>query len=409
MLFSAGMGIGLLFYGVAEPIMHFTAPPHLTPESHQAAVFALQTTFFHWGFHPWAIYVLFGMSLAYFHYRKGRPLSIRSALIPLFGKRVEGTLGDIIDIFAILGTLFGVSTSLGLGAMQVNSGLNYLLDVPVSSQVQILLIATITILATISVVSGLDKGIRILSEFNMSLGTLLVILVFVLGPTVTILNIMTQSAGHYFQTLVSKMFYTNAFGDQQWVAGWTIFYWAWWLSWAPFVGIFIARISGGRTIREFVLNVLLVPTLLSIAWFSIYGGSAIAMELAGDPGITAAVKEDISTALFFFFQQLPISGILCALGTIVIVTFFVTSSDSGSFVIDMIAAGGNPNPPAKQKVFWAVLEGLVAAALLLGGGKASLKTIQTAAVATGLPLAIILILMGIALIKALRKEKLESE
>jgi choline/glycine/proline betaine transport protein len=409
MLFSAGMGIGLLFYGVAEPMMHFTAPPGIEPKSIEAAKFAMQTTYFHWGVHAWAIYVVVGMSLAYFCFRKGETLSLRSALKPLFGDRMEGFAGDFVDIFAILGTLFGVATSLGLGAMQVNSGLNYLLGIENSIQIQILIIAAITALATISVVTGLNRGIKFLSEFNMILASIVLILIFILGPTVAILNIATQSGGHYFQTLIEKTFNVYAFSDQGWVTGWTIFYWAWWLSWAPFVGVFIARISRGRTIREFILNVIFIPTLMSILWFSTFGGTAIHLEINGITSISEAVNTNMSTAIFHFLQQFPFPVLLCSLAIVIVITFFVTSSDSGSLVIDMLAANGHPDPPTSQRIFWAVLEGLVAAVLLWGGGQASLKTLQTGAVATGLPLGILILLMGWSLVKALRAESLDEE
>jgi len=409
MLFSAGIGIGLLFYGVAEPIMHFTAPPDLEPKSIEAAKFAMQTTYFHYGVHVWAIYIIVGVSLGYFCYRKGETLSLRSALKPLFGHRMDGLAGDCVDIFAILGTLFGVATSLGLGAMQVNSGLNYLLGIENSSRIQIVIIAVITLLATISVVTGLKKGIKFLSESNMILASGLMILIFAFGPTVAILNIATQTGGHYFQTLIEKTFNVYAFTDQGWITGWTIFYWAWWLSWAPFVGIFLARISRGRTIREFIMTVLFVPTLMSILWFSTFGGTAIHFELNGVTSIAEAVNSNMSTAIFHFLQQFPFSTVLCSLAIVVVITFFVTSSDSGSLVIDMLAANGHQDPPKAQRIFWAVLEGLVASVLLWGGGQAGLQNLQTGAIATGFPLGILLLLMAWSLMKKLREEAVNRE
>mgnify|MGYP003330935810 CR=1 FL=1 len=388
--------------------MHFSAPPGLEPKSLEAARFAMQTTYFHYGIHAWAIYVVMGVSLAYFCYRKGETLSLRSALKPLFGSRMDGFAGDCVDIFAILGTLFGVATSLGLGAMQVNSGLNYLLGLENSSQIQILIITVITLLATISVITGLDKGIKFLSESNMLLAGILLLFIFIFGPTVVILNIATQTGGHYFQTIIAKTFNIYAFSEDQWIYGWTIFYWAWWLSWAPFVGVFLARISRGRTIKEFILNVLFIPTLISIVWFSTFGGTAIHLEMNGISSISELVNSNMSTAIFHFLQQFPFPTLLCSLAIVVVITFFVTSSDSGSLVIDMLAANGHPDPPKWQRVFWAILEGLVASVLLWGGGQAGLKNLQTGAIATGFPLGVLILLIAWSLVKTLRQEKLEK-
>ena len=404
MLFSAGMGIGLLFYGVAEPILHFNTPQGVEPRTVAAAHFAMQTTMFHYGLHVWAIYISIGLSLAYFCYRKGKSLSLRSALYPIFGERIEGFVGDLVDIFAIIGTLFGVATSLGLGAMQVNSGLNHLFGVESSPNVQVMVITVITALATISVVSGLDKGIKILSEFNILGAVVVLLFIFLLGPTAIILNIATETTGVYFQSLMQKMFHMDAFGEPGWMSSWTIFYFAWWLSWAPFVGIFLARISKGRTIREFILSVMLVPTTACLIWFSTFGGTAIHMEIQGQSSISAAVNADMSTAIFHFLQQFPLSEVVCAFTVILVITFFVTSSDSGSLVIDMLSSNGHQDPPIPQRIFWATLEGAVAAALLLGGGANSLKALQTAAVASGLPLGILCMLVFIGLIIELRKE-----
>ncbi|MBP3191436.1 BCCT family transporter [Natronogracilivirga saccharolytica] len=404
MLFSAGMGIGLVFFSVAEPMFHYLAPPTIGGESLEAAREAMRLTFFHWGFHPWAIYIIVGMSLAYFHFRKGLPLSIRSAFYPLLGDKIYGWRGNTIDILAIFGTMFGVATSLGLGVMQVNAGLEYLFGVEVSTTIQILLIAGITAIATISVVLGLDKGIRRLSNFNMSVAVGLIIFVFILGPTVYLLNATVENTGYYLQNLVQSSFWLGTFDGEAvdgWLAGWTLFYWGWWIAWSPFVGMFIARISRGRSIQEFVGGVLLVPTAFTFIWLTVFGNTALNMEILGDAGISGLDTEQM---LFAMLDGLPLATITSIAATLVIITFFVTSSDSGSLVIDMLASGGNPNPPVGQRVFWALSEGAVAAVLLLAGG---LGGLQTAAITTGLPFTIILLLMCYSLYKGLSTEGTE--
>ncbi len=404
MLFSAGMGIGLVFFSVAEPMFHYLAPPTMEGESLAAAREAMRLTFFHWGFHPWAIYIIVGMSLAYFSFRKGLPLSIRSAFYPLLGERIYGWMGNTIDILAIFGTMFGVATSLGLGVMQVNAGLAYLFGISVSTNIQMLLIAGITAVATISVVLGLDKGIRRLSNFNMTVAIGLIIFVFIIGPTTYLLNATVENTGYYLQNLVQSTFWLGTFdGDavSGWLGNWTLFYWGWWIAWSPFVGMFIARISRGRTIQEFIGGVLLVPTAFTFVWLTIFGNTALNMELFGDGGISGLGTEQM---LFAMLDGLPLANITSIAATLVIITFFVTSSDSGSLVIDMLASGGNPNPPVGQRVFWALSEGAVAAVLLLAGG---LGALQTAAITTGLPFTVILLLMCISLYKGLSSEGTE--
>lgn len=401
MLFSAGMGIGLLFYGVAEPLIHYAHPPYGSPQSLEAARNALNISYFHWGLHAWSTYIVVGLSMAYFGFRKGLPLSLRSAFYPLIGERIYGWIGHSIDVFAIFGTLFGVSTSLGLGVMQVNAGLSRLLDLPQTPQFQMLLIALITLAATASVVSGLDKGIRRLSEFNMVIASILILFVFICGPTLFILNALVQNVGFFLQNFFRTMFWTEAFTESGWQSNWTVFYWAWWISWAPFVGLFIARISRGRTIREFVAGVLFVPSLMTYLWMTIFGGSAVYLAHKGDQALINSVDENIAFALFDFLGRLPFSDVISALAIVVIISFFITSSDSGSFIIDIIASGGKPNPPVAQRVFWALLEGAVAGVLLLTGG---LLALQTAAIATALPFSLVLIGMVFSLLKALRSE-----
>lgn len=406
MLFSAGMGIGLLFWSVAEPVMHFSDPPQGEGGTTQAAIRALNITYFHWGLHPWAIYSLVGLSLAYFSYRRGMPLTIRSVFYPLLGDRIYGPIGHLIDVTAVVGTLFGVATSLGLGAQQINAGFGYVFGLPQTTAVQVLLIAVITVIATISVVTGVNVGIRRLSEFNIVMGILLCVFLFVVGPTVFILKLWIQSSGYYLQHLLETTLWTSTFSDTGWQAGWTLFYWGWWISWAPFVGMFIARISRGRTIREFVLGVLLVPTLVGFLWIAIFGGSALYLELFTENSIAAAVAESVPVAMFQLFEQFPFGVLASLAATLVIVTFFVTSSDSGSLVIDIITSGGDIHPPVATRIFWAILEGLVAAALLFTGGLAAL---QTAAITTGLPFCFIMLLMAWSLTRALREELIWRE
>ena len=404
MLFSAGMGIGLLFYSVAEPIMHFSSPPSGEGGSAEAARYAMGLTFFHWGLHPWAVYAIVGLCIAYFSFRHGMPLSIRSAFLPLLGQRIHGRLGDAVDILAVVSTLFGVATSLGLGAMQINAGFNHVFGLQQSTTVQVIIIALITLMATASVVSGLDAGVRRLSELNMGLAALLLSFVVVLGPTTYLLTSFFENLGAYLAYLPQGSFALPAFvpaEQQKWLGSWTIFYWAWWIAWAPFVGMFIARVSKGRTIREFLAGVLLAPTLAGFAWLTIFGNTALHQELHGIGGISEAVSESLPTAIFVLLERYPfasISGLIC---TICIVLFFVTSSDSASLVVDTIASGGKENPPVAQRVFWAILEGVVAGVLLLAGG---LSALQTAAITTALPFCLVLLGMCLALFLGLRQE-----
>ncbi|MFW6335617.1 MAG: BCCT family transporter [Phycisphaeraceae bacterium] len=473
MLFSAGMGIGLLFYGVAEPVMHFDNPPRvqegdvaakvvqgardqarplmeeaqalrragsgaqadaLDQEAEEimaevadekvvateAAKSAITTTYFHWGLHAWGIYILMGLALAYFAYRHDLPLTIRSTLYPLIGKRIHGPIGHAVEILAVFGTLFGLATSLGLGAMQINKGMQYLGMIPeqaageATAMIPILIIVAITLCATLSVVSGLNVGIRRLSELNLFLGIALMLFVFIAGPTVFLLSSYVQSIGNYLAALPEMTFRTDAFIGPDWQSGWTMFYWGWWISWSPFVGMFIARISRGRTIREFVMGVLLVPTLLTFAWITIFGNTALHMEVFGEGGMVEAVAESVDTSLFQMISQIAapqlILTVATVLASIVIATYFITSSDSASLVVDILTTGGNPNPPVWTRVFWACSEGAVAAVLLWAGfnigepGQA-LGALQSAAIITGLPFCIILLIMCVSVVKGLRAER----
>ncbi|MCG5496236.1 choline BCCT transporter BetT [Ectothiorhodospira haloalkaliphila] len=406
MLFSAGMGIGLMFFGVAEPVMHYVSPPTGDPETVQAARDAMSITFFHWGVHAWAIYGVVALSLAYFAFRQGLPLTIRSSLYPLIGDRIHGGIGHTVDTFAVLGTLFGVATSLGFGAMQINSGLEYLFGVPNAPIVQVVLIAVITAIATVSVVLGLDGGIRRVSEFNIILAVGLLIFVLVAGPTVYLLQTVVQNTGNYVSSVFSMTFNLYAYEPTDWIGGWTLFYWGWWIAWAPFVGMFIARVSRGRTIREFTFGVLLVPVGFTIMWMTFFGNTALNMIMEQGIGdLAEQVSADTSVALFQFFEHLPFSTITAFLATILVVTFFVTSSDSGSLVVDILTSGGKEDSPTWQRIFWAILEGVIAAALLLAGGLAAL---QTATIASALPFTIIMIIMCWGLLKALRIDRMKK-
>ncbi|UDQ96479.1 BCCT family transporter [Lentisphaerota bacterium WC36G] len=398
MLFSAGMGIGLLFYGVAEPIGMFAEPPSkaVTPETGEAALEAMRYTFFHWGFHAWAIYLVVGLSLAYFSYRHKLPLTLRSCLYPILGDKIKGFWGDVVEILAVMGTLFGVATSLGYGVSQVNTGLNHLNIIDKSTTNQIILIVGITVVATISVVSGVNKGVRRLSELNIILALALLLFVFFVGPTTFIMKSFSESFGHYMQTIVSTTFQTDIHENNQF--GITVFYLAWWIAWSPFVGMFIARVSRGRTIREFIGCVLVVPVLLTFVWMSVFGNSAIFMELHGAGGIVEAVLKDKTTALFIMFEQMPFAKISCTLAIFVIIFFFITSSDSASLVIDIITSGGKHNPPVWQKIFWASAEGAVAIVLLLTGG---LAAFQSVLIITAFPFCIVMLVMCYSLTKGL--------
>ena len=402
MLFSAGLGIGLLFYGVAEPIYHFGAPPigGVEAKTKEAAIVAMNFSYLHWGFHPWGAYCTVGLALAFATFNRGLPLSIRTAFYELIGDRIYGPLGNIVDIMATVATLFGVATSLGIGAQQVNAGLHYLVGLPVNILSQVIIIAVITGFATISVVLGLDAGIKRASFINMIITGSLAAFVFIVGPTVFVADLCLESTGYYLEHLLSSGFWLETWNGTNWQNSWTLFYWCWWIGWAPFVGMFIGRISYGRTIREYVVGTILVPVVLSILWFTLLGGSALHIELFEGGGIAEAVQESLSVSIFKFLEHFVLAGFSSALAIMAVVIFFVTSSDSGSLVIDMITAGGHKDPPRPQRVFWAVTEGVVGAVLLAGGG---LVALQTATVVSGLPFAVIVLLMCWSLQKSLKK------
>jgi choline/glycine/proline betaine transport protein len=407
MLFAAGMGIGLMFFGVAEPVMHYLSPPTAEVGSIVAVKEAMKMTFFHWGLHAWAIYAIVALVLAYFSYRHSLPLTLRSALYPLIGDKIYQWPGHLVDVFAVVSTVFGVATSLGLGASQVNSGFNYLFGVDVSTTNQIIIMCMITSLAVVSVATGLDKGIKRLSEANMILAITLLVLIFVLGPTVFLLQAYLQNIGDYLADIMHNTFNLFAYKKTSWIGGWTIFYWGWWLAWAPFVGLFIARISRGRTIREFIVGVMLIPTVFTLLWMTIFGNSAI--DLVHNQGVSSLgemVSQDSSVALFVFLENFPMTSVLSFFSVLMIVIFFVTSCDSGAMVVDMLCSHGSNNTPLWQRVYWAVGIGVVAAVLLLAGG---LNALQTMTIASALPFAMVLLIAIIGLIKALRIEAFKQD
>lgn len=407
MLFAAGMGIGLMFWAVAEPIAYYTdwwgTPLNVDPKNEQAADMAMAATLFHWGFHPWAIYGVVGLALAFFTFNKGLPLTIRSAFYPLLGERTWGRAGDVVDVLAVVTTIFGLATSLGLGAQQAASGLHYLFGVSEGLGTQITVIVLVTLVAIVSVVKGLGGGVRILSNLNMLLAVALLAFVFILGPTSDILSTIGSTAVGYAENILPL---SNWIGreDDKFFHGWTVFYWAWWVSWSPFVGMFIARISRGRTLREFMASVLVIPVLVTLVWMAVFGGTALEQAQSGI-GELANGLNSVSLAMFQMLDNLPLAQVTSMIAIVLVLVFFVTSSDSGSLVIDSITSGGKLDAPIPQRILWASLEGAIAAALLFGGGSEALKALQAGAITAGLPFTIILVLMSISLIKALSKEK----
>ncbi len=415
MLFAAGMGIGLMFFGVSEPLSHFSssfggisiengvrtdwAPLGAAGgDAELAARLGMAATIYHWALHPWAIYAVMALGLALFSFNKGLPLTIRSVFYPILGERVWGWPGHVIDILAVLATLFGLATSLGFGASQAASGLNYLFGIPLGNTTQIVLVIGITAIALVSVLAGLDAGVKRLSEINMVLAVLLLAFVIIVGPTLAI-------ATGFFDNLMAYLTYlpelANPVGreDSNFASGWTAFYWAWWISWCPFVGMFIARVSRGRTVREFIISVLLVPSLACVLWMTVFGTTAI--DQVVNAGYDAVADAELPLQLFTMLDVLPLAQITSFIAIILVVVFFITSSDSGSLVIDVIAAGGKVDAPTPQRVFWCTFEGLVAIALILGGG---LVALQAMAVSTGLPFTIVLLVAAFSMVKGLASE-----
>ncbi|WP_194437383.1 BCCT family transporter [Vibrio fluminensis] len=415
MLFAAGMGIGLVFFGVSEPMSHFSAALNgVTVENgvrtdwsplggaigdtEAASALGMAATIYHWALHPWSIYALLALGLAIFSFNKGLPLTMRSIFYPLFGERVWGWVGHVIDILAVVATVFGLATSLGYGASQAATGLNFLFGVPMTDTTQIVLIVIITALALISVVAGLDSGVKRLSEINMGLAALLLLFVIVVGPTVAIFTGFFENIGAYLANIPAL---SMPFGreDVNYSQGWTAFYWAWWISWSPFVGMFIARVSRGRSVREFIVCVILIPSTVCVLWMTAFGGTAISQYV--NDGYQAVFDAELPLKLFAMLDVMPLSEITSLVGIVLVVVFFITSADSGSLVIDTIAAGGKVDAPTPQRVFWCTFEGLVAIALLLGGG---LAAAQAMAVTTGLPFTLVLLVASVSLVKGLMDE-----
>ncbi|WP_313164926.1 BCCT family transporter [Sedimentibacter sp.] len=404
MLFGAGMGIGLVFWGVAEPISHYVSPPPgIVPGSNEAINFAIKASFMHWGFHPWANYAIIGLALAYFQYRKNKPGLISSIFIPLFGEeRVNGPIGKTIDVLAVFATVAGVATSLGLGTLQINSGLNYLFNLPETTVVQLGIIVVITILYIWTAVSGIDKGIKLLGDINLYLAFGLLVLSFIFGPTLKIINVFTNGLGQYINEFVANSLHIDPFGDKSWTNGWTIFYWAWWIAWAPFVGTFIARISKGRTIKEFIGGVIFAPAIVSLVWFAVFGAMGLNLsETLGVEGLAAAATNP-STALFQVFNHYSLGKILSFIAVVLLTTFFITSANSATFVLGMLSSQGDLNPSRQKQFLWGIVQSLFATALLVSGG---LGALQTASIAAAFPFIIVMLLAIVSLMKALREEK----
>ncbi len=411
MLLSAGMGIGLMFWAVGEPLSHFNNPgPIFNHEN--GAISAMASTFLHWGLHPWAIYAVMALSLAYFAYNKNMPLSLRSVFYPLFKERVFGRLGDIIDLIAVVATMVGLATSLGLGVQQINSGLNYLVGLSISTFMQVILITVITLVAVYSILSGIDKGVKTLSKWTIKLAFIFMILIILLGPTLYIIRLFTTSLGHYVSDLPSASFFLalESGSAREWQSAWTIFYLAWWVSWSPFVGMFIARVSKGRTIREFIIAVLLVPSLISFIWLSTFGGTAFSIDgFASGGDLYNLSSEQLPIALFELIERLDIAlfqnvavVLLSVLATGIIIFFFITSSDSGSIVVNAITSGGKTSTKSRQRVLWALAEGFIAAMLIIIGGEMALETLQDAVILTGLPFVLLMLVMCVLLVQNLQ-------
>jgi glycine betaine transporter len=406
MLFAAGMGIGLVFWGVAEPISHYTAsPPGIAASTPEAANAAMRYSFFHWGLHPWAVYSVVALAIAFFQYRRQRVALISEATDALPWRPIQRMSG-LFNGLAVIATAFGVAASLGMGALQINSGLSAVFGLTVSNASQVGIIVITTLLFVTSAVTGVTRGIKWLSNFNMIVAALLTLTVFVLGPTIAIIDTFTNTLGSYVSDFVRMSLRMTPFRDSGWISGWTVFYWAWWISWSPFVGLFIARVSHGRTIREFIFGTVLAPSLAAFVWFSVFGGTALNMEIWQGVPIADAVKNDVSTALFSMFDAMPLGLLMSIVATVLVLVFFVTSGDSATLVLGMMSTRGNPNPPARVKVVWGVLVAGIAISLLLAGG---LKAVQTATIVFALPFTVVILLMGVSLWRAIREDWKEEQ
>jgi glycine betaine transporter len=406
MLFAAGMGIGLVFWGVAEPISHYgTPPPGIVARTPEAANAAMRYSFFHWGLHPWAVYSVVALAIAFFQFRRGGTALVSTVVNALPWVPLQ-RIGPLVNVLAVIATAFGVAASLGMGALQINSGLHAVFGLTVSESAQVGIIVVTTVLFLGSAVTGLSKGIKWLSNINLVLAALLALVVFVIGPTVVIIDSFTTTLGSYVSELVRMSLRTTPFRDSTWVGGWTVFYWAWWVSWSPFVGLFIARVSRGRTIREFVLGTMLAPSLAAFVWFSVFGGTALHLEIMQGVPIADAVKADVSTALFKMFEVLPLAMLTSGVATVLVLLFFVTSGDSATLVLGMMSTGGTENPGAKVKIAWGLLISGIAISLLLAGG---LQAVQTATIVFALPFSIVIVLMAIALWRGVRDDWREEQ
>ncbi|QSS96951.1 BCCT family transporter [Psychroflexus sp. ALD_RP9] len=402
MLFSAGMGIGLVYFSVAEPMLHFNHPIIENATAVEKSRLAMRNTYFHYGFHVWGIYMLLGIALAYFSFNKRAPLSLKSTLIPLFGQKMNAWPGYLIDVIAVLATLFGLATSLGFGALQFSTGLSEYFGLENTTLLQVISIIGITLIATISVISGLNKGLKYLSNSNIIIAIILFIFVFILGQTTNLIDGFVESLGNYVSGLIELSLFRNQYGTSgDWFKDWSMFYWVWWISWSPFVGTFVARISKGRSIKEIAIYGLIVPSLFSFLWMSVLGGTALNLQLDGSLDLASIVAQDSSIGLFKLLETLPYYEITAFICIVLVGTFFITSSDSGSLVVDLMTSGGKLDAPKGQKVFWAFMEGAIAIALLVGGG---LTALQSASISTGFPFALILVMVSFSLLKSLRKD-----
>ncbi|MFV0364053.1 MAG: BCCT family transporter [Suipraeoptans sp.] len=405
MLFGAGMGVGLVFWGISEPVSHFVNPMGMEGGTAEAASFAMKSSFMHWGIHPWANYAIIGLALAYFQFRKKKPGLVSSIFEPLIGEeRVKGFWGKLIDVLAVFATVAGVTTSLGLGVLQINSGLDYMFGIPSSLTIQIIIIIVISVIYIFSAVAGIDKGIKIISDANLYIALSLMLLVFLVGPKVEIVNSFTNGIGEYLGNIIPDSLGINSYGDNSWIDGWRIFYWAWWIAWAPFVGVFIARISKGRTIREFIAGVVIAPTLGSLVWFAIFGTLGINLGMNGTLSLdtlseVAAIPE---TGLFVVMNEYPLGTLLSIVALVLLCTFFITSANSGTFVLSMLSSKGNLNPPNGKKVLWGIVQSSLAVGLLIAGG---LKPLQIISIAAAFPFIFIMLFASVSLVKSLKSEK----
>lgn len=401
MLFSAGMGIGIMFYSIGEPVTHFGSPPRPVSDSLGAAKQAMEFTSLHWGLHTWGIYAMVGLALAFFAFNRKLPMTFRSLFYPFLGEKINGLWGDVIDILSVLATVFGLATSLGLGVLQISTGFDFLYGWELTPIQQSLIILGVISVATVSVFLGIERGVKNLSNINMFIALALIIFIFVLGPTLPILRGFIENTGSYIANLTEISTWNEIYRDSQWQNTWTIFYWGWWIAWSPFVGSFIARISKGRTVREFILGVLILPSLVTLFWMNAFGGSAIDMILKGDATMLSAVQEDITSALFVYLENFPFTEFLSLVAVVLVFSFFVTSSDSGSLVVNTITSGSAKDTPIWQRVFWSFMQGGIAIALLLSGG---LGALQTGVIVTGLPFAAVLMILCYSLHQGIKQE-----